>query len=453
MIRTTSAAMIAAIITLLSPATGGLTEATTQSTPRTTLTQAEIDNILPVRGPFVFPAPYGTTAIRVTNADRDCAGLDGIWPPGYAAWSNINAHAGRDYLSIFVSLQLSICGTGPALYHVSKKTGHVTPAGSLFPAGAEFNSYRNRTNTEQWYWSPTDPNLIYILEEGLGDSLKRYDVVQQAFLSDAVPAFTSPIPADSYIWQPHTSNDGLVHSFSVRNINDFSYRGCGVYANSTFTYYPKLFTFHDECEIDRSGRWLIIKEDTQGDGGGDVRVIDRDAVFGERILLDADGAGGHGSIGYGFVIMEDNFGLGGAIRKWDFTQSMAGGQPPVGDGQGEMVYHRTNFGESHATWANARPASEQSVDTQQACITGAFAIGSQLARDNEITCFLLNGGLSARVLAPTMIDLAASGDAGSGDDYYQLPFGNVDRYGEWLVWGSNKGRDTIDWFLIRIPDL
>jgi hypothetical protein len=56
------------------PATGGFVEPTTSTSVRPLLTASEIQSLLPARGAFVFPAPYLTQAIRITNA-TDCAAL------------------------------------------------------------------------------------------------------------------------------------------------------------------------------------------------------------------------------------------------------------------------------------------------------------------------------------------------------------------------------------------
>ena len=54
---------------------------------------------MPQRGTFTFPAPYGTTGIRLTNAG-DCGGGDCVNYVGYSYWSNINNHVGSDTMLI-----------------------------------------------------------------------------------------------------------------------------------------------------------------------------------------------------------------------------------------------------------------------------------------------------------------------------------------------------------------
>jgi hypothetical protein len=62
----------------------------------------------------------------------------------------------------------------------------------------------------------------------------------------------------------------------------------------------------DECQIDKSGRWLVIKENVDGRNGEDNRIIDLQTGQ-ESVFLDEDGAAGHSDVGYGYLVAEDNF--------------------------------------------------------------------------------------------------------------------------------------------------
>ena len=56
---------------------------------------------------------------------------------------------------------------------------------------------------------------------------------------------------------------------------------------------------YDECQVDKSGRWLLIKE---GDGN---RIIDLERGN-EFAISNAAGAVGHSDMGWGYVIGEDD---------------------------------------------------------------------------------------------------------------------------------------------------
>jgi hypothetical protein len=77
---------------------------------------------------------------------------------------------------------------------------------------------------------------------------------------------------------------------------------------------------------------------------------------------------------------------------------------------------------------------------------------------DEIVCFRLNpdhnadGGLDVLVVAQVMTDLdAAGGRDFDGDDYEQLPKGNLDVTGEYFLWTTNLGGNRLDAFLVKIP--
>src|SRR6185295_17046878 len=65
--------------------------------------------------------------------------------------------------------------------------------------------------------------------------------------------------------------------------------GCLVYIEDRqqFSYFPRTGDF-DECQIDKSGRWLLIKEQVDGLQGDDNVVVDLQTGI-QRFLLDDSG--------------------------------------------------------------------------------------------------------------------------------------------------------------------
>src|SRR5207244_13582983 len=102
---------------------------------------------------------------------------------------------------------------------------------------------------------------------------------------------------------------------------------------------------YDKCQIDASGRYLVIKEKVGGDSRDvDNRIIDL-TNDSERVLRDSNGAGGHSDNGYGYMIAADNMepSIPGAIRRWNLSQDMTGGEPNANvAGQGKLVYQTTD---------------------------------------------------------------------------------------------------------------
>jgi len=388
---------------------------------------------LPARGKFTFPAPYNTVAARITTAS-DCNGSDCVNYVGYSYWRNTNNHVGSNTMLIVITLDRARGGGGPTLYSYDKLTDAVTKVGPLFDQADPLSW----ATGEGWYWSATRPNALYVPQ---WTKLSRYDVVSRQL--ETVFDVNAAFGPDRYIWQAHSSHDDRVHSATLRSSLTYEMLGCVVYREDThaFSYFDATGDF-DECQVDKSGRWLLIKENVDGLHGEDNRIVDLDAGT-ETLFLDQQGAAGHSDNGHGYMVSEDNWSSApGAVRVWTFGQPLPGTPP-----QGQLVYRTTSWSLNigHVSHANARPGVP--LAQQYAC--GGQAIRASLPRANEIVCFRLDGSLQVLVVAPIMTDLDAAG--GGPDDYAKLPKGNLDVSGQYFVWTSNAGGDRLDAFVVKVP--
>lgn len=414
-------------------APGGFTESATGNGLRPRLSAGEIQSFVPARGRFTFPSPYGTTGIRLTNAS-DCGGGDCVNYVGYSYWRNINNHAGSDTMLIVLGLDRSRGGSGPTLFSYNKNTGETRNLGPLFPADSPFSW----SSGEGWYFSASRQNTLYINDS---TRLLRYDVVSKTM--ETVFDVREHLGADRHIKQMHSSVDDRVHSATVQD-GSWNMVGCVAYNETTrrATYVARKGDY-DECQIDKSGRWLLLKEDVDGRDGEDNRIIDLQTDA-EQIFYDRDGAAGHSDMGYGYLVAEDNMNpTPGAARVWRFGQDFRA------SGQGTIVYNLTNWeasaGLGHVSHTNARPGVP--VEQQMACSSSAER--TNLPRVNEIVCFRLDGSRNVLVVAPNMTDFNASG--GGSDDYSKRPKGNLDPTGEYFIWTTNMGTNRNDAFIVRIP--
>ena len=414
-------------------ATGGFVISAGDSAVRPPVTAAQAQAFLPQRGIFTFPAPYGTLGIRVTNAS-DCGGGDCV-DYGYSYWNKINNHAGSDTMLIVVGLNRSRGGSGPTLFTYNKTTGETRNAGPLFDANSSF-AY---STAEQWYFSKTRPSILYV--GNTGPQLQRYDVLSKTF--ETVFDVTSLLGGGKYLWQMHSSGDDRVHSATVKDANTYQDLGCIVYREDTRQH--RFYTprgDYDECQIDKSGRWLVIKENVDNQYNEDNRVIDIETGA-EQVLYDQNGAAGHSDMGYGYIVGEDDKWGGNpyAVRVWQFSSNM-------NPASGLVVYAMPSWdgpGLGHLAHSNSKPGVP--LSEQMACSSNA---GSwSLSRTNEIVCYRLDGSMQVLVVAPNMTDLNASG--GGSDAYSKRPKGNIDPTGEYFLWTSNMGGNRADVFIARIP--
>jgi hypothetical protein len=294
-------------------APGGFVESATSTNVRPRLTPA-----LPSRGRFTFPSPYNTSAIRVTNAS-DCGNGDCVLDVGYSYWRNMNNHAGSDVLLIFLTLDRAKGGGGPTLFSYNKVTDQLTVVGPLFDASNPLSW----ATGEGWYWSATRPTILYVT---IGSSLFRYDVTTR--LMDLVADASIYSGSGRYIWQTHVSNDDATFSGTLRDSATYESLGCLVYNehSALFSFFAKTGAY-DECQLDKGGRWLVIKE--QLDDAYDVDNVIVDLLTGEQAtLIDQAGAPGHSDTGFGYMVGNDNwYSVPGAVRVWTFSQPFPSSQP------------------------------------------------------------------------------------------------------------------------------
>jgi hypothetical protein len=429
--------------------TGGFMDSATSSATRQTMSSAQIAGFLPQRGRFNFPSPYNTEAVRVTNAS-DCGGQNCLHSVGYSYWRNINNSAGSDTMLIFLGLEARAGGGGPTLFSYNKRTGETRNLGPLFDG----NSNYHLSSGEGWYFSATQPNMLYVPMQG-SSRLERYDVMSRTLSTVFdLGSRTDLFGGNRALWQVHSSNDDKVHSGTLKDASSYAELGCFAYREDTkeFFYYPQKGLNYDECQIDKSGRWLVIKEKTGLDPKSEVddRIIDLQ-TGNERVLLDRNGAGGHSDNGFGYMVAADNMNAQpGAVRVWRFDMDVTGGEPLANvAGQGTLVYQTTDWAldVGHVSHANAQNGVP--LNQQYAC--GSNVSRTNLPRANEISCFRLDGSLQLLMVAPTMVDPNGAGGYDGADDYWKMPKGNLDPTGEYFVWTSNAGSNRMDAFIVRVP--
>ena len=417
---------------------GGFVDSSTSAGLRPKLSTGEIQTFMPQRGAFTFPSPYSTSGIRLTNAS-DCGGQDCVLSVGYSYWSNINNHAGSDTMLIFLGLERRRGGGGPTLFSFNKRTGETQNRGPLFSPDSPYSW----ATGEGWYFSASQPTTLYMND---GPRMLRYDVVSHA-MSEVYNVQTL-LGAGRVIWQMHSSNDDHVHSATVKDSGTYKELGCIAFDDRR----PNLPTFvgakgdYDECQIDKSGRYLVIKENVDGRNGEDNRIINLQTGA-ETLFLDENGAAGHSDLGYGYMVAEDNFNaMPGAVRVWQLGQDLSGSNTGHVAGQGTLVYELSSWSTGIGHIAHGNSANAPSAG-QMACVSNASR--NNLPRVNEIVCFRLDGSMQALVVAPNMTDLNASG--GGSDDYWKIPSGNIDVTGEYFIWTANMGTSRQDAFIVRIP--
>lgn len=412
------------------PARGGFLETPDNTSVRAALGASTLRNFIPPRGVFRFPAPYNSDAVRLTNA-TDCGGRDCVNYSGYSYWRNMNNHVGMESMLIFLGLDQTRGGEGPTLFEFNKSSGELQDLGPLFPS----RHHLSWATAEGWYFSATMPTKLYIND---GPRIVRFDVITEQM--ETVVDISDQTGSGVMLTQMHSSDNDRVHSATVKDVNSYRVLGCMAYEEDRqkYHFYPVTQEF-DECQVDRSGEWLVVKANIDGKNGEDNLIVNLQTGD-ERLLLDKHGAAGHSDMGHGYMIAADNFAKDANTWKmWDFNEKNL---------KGKRVYYNKDwnvFAPAHVSHTNARAgvAPEQQ-----------FGCGSSVNRGNgvhanEVVCFKMDGSATSVVVAPMMTDLDASG---GGDDYARSAKGNLDVTGRYFLWTSNMGGDRLDAFIVQVPD-
>jgi len=360
---------------------------------------------LPDRGGFLFPAPYNTVGIRVTNAD------DGdILPRTYAYWQNVNSHAGGTTMRVFLGTS-----RGPQFWDIDLRTHAVTPKGPIFPPGHILSA----STAEGWYWDTFNSNMLYCSDD---EHLYRYHVHESRLetVVDITP-FTAWMGAHA-LRQWHSSHDSTIHSATaLKVVADGAWPKLGtvVYDEDgtcgKWAWYEARGTL-DESQVDKSGRWLVIKEDD------DNRIVDLKTGH-EQVVTDQDGAAGHSDNGFGYVVGADNWQQLATWRLRDFAS-----------GATHVVYESAWDDQVlHVSHCNARPRPAQIQ----------WVLGSGPCKD--LILIPLDGSMTCRHVAPSMCTYPTS------NPYDYFPKANLDPHGDHALW-TRYADGRFDAFMVQIPE-
>jgi len=351
-------------------------------------------------GPFQFPAPYGTRAVRLTS-DEDGE----ILPRNYSYWPNVSLPDGEGARYVFVGRAAAL----PLLLRVSA-SGVVTRLGVLPHAG----------EAEGWYFSARHSTTLYVT---VGTRLFRYDVLSGAEGTVLDAGETHP---GCRLWQAHSSDDGETHCATVERCVDdgpFKKLGSVVSRRGEQAFFPAVGIL-DECALDTTGRYLVIKEEFQRDRLRlDNRFINLETRE-TRTLRDEDGAIGHSDCGDGVVIGEDDQREPGALVAWDLAS-------PFTPERRRLLYHQ-------AQWEGGM--GHVAVRGDRILVSNSHQ--ENLPRLNELLLVQADGSLRYRVLCPHLIDPATA-------SYDNRPKANLSPDGAVAFWiGNAHGRR--DAFMVQL---
>lgn len=303
-----------------------------------------------------------------------------VSPIGMSYWRNINQHAGSDILEVCLSINNVL-----TTFMLDKRNLDVLSERSL---GIQHTG--EGINYSQKY-----SDILY------------YGMNKEYFKLNTKTGAKEVVWSSGFnLWQCHMDYAEQSFSGTLKDDN-WNIAGYGVNErNFPFKFRP------DECQIDKSGEWLCIKETHDDD-----KLVNRFISLktgAERIIQAEEGAIGHSDCGWGYILGENSFSnVGGAVDFFDLNT-----------GERRLIYHTGTWNLGYVSCCNSRPDKNE-----------RFLISS--ADGRLIICTLTGQPLTICNLPIT-------------NDYPIRPKANLCPNGEFAIWTDARS-DKLHAYIMRIP--
>jgi hypothetical protein len=354
-------------------------------------------------GTFVDPT-FGTTLMRVTDETdgKSCTNY-------YSYWPTFNLDSTRFFIA---------CDNNPRLYKFDPVSFQILSKGPLFehpPAGSGYLS------TEDAIWSGTSANVLY----GCVDQkLYSYDLATRNYT--LIKDFSGDL-TEGYLSQMSKSLDDNVFAFTRKDKN-YKPAGYVVWRREP----NKILAFAelanlDEVQVDKSGRYLVVK--AKFGGTADGQVVDLQTRAAENLTDPApDFSPGHSDNGRQIVVGHDNWNNQYTVRRLAAPHQF---KTVIGFGN---------------DWAQSNHLS-MLADDERWCVISNFTSGNFPPGPfrNEILQASTDGSQKVRRLAHHHSVYR---------DYWDSPRANISRDGRFIAFTSNWGGvSRRDVFIIRVPPI
>ncbi len=253
---------------------------------------------LPAAGGIFLDPTFGTRILRVTDA------VDGLnCGDVYSYWPSFNKTVTR--LLAACTVQVSTWTEETAVFYVfDPKTlglsGKVTKtsANSRTPTG-------ETVDLSGAIWSGQDPDALFAVN-ATSTKLWGFNIQKNVF---TLVKDLAPLIPGKYPWQIQRSMDDDRFSFTLKNSSDFSTAGYAVFSvKENRILYRVDTTSVDEVQIDKSGRYLVVKTGNSGATVVEGKIVDLQTG---KVTDLVDGAPdfnlGHSDNGASIQVGEENW--------------------------------------------------------------------------------------------------------------------------------------------------
>jgi hypothetical protein len=321
---------------------------------------------------------------------------------------------------------------GSYLYDFNPNTFTLGAKRNLFLSRAPDNSI---LDWQDAIWSSTDPNVIYA-HPNIGTKLWAYNVSSNSYalVKDfSVVAGTPSATGNTnpYLWQMSKSKDDNTFGFSIRynDNNSYAYTGYIAWNKPTNTFLvnnAKPAQGLDEVQVDKSGRYLVVKTEAQGLNALRAQIIDMQNHTTTN-MLDGVSTVGHSDNGTGKLVTADNWQNSIVLRNL--------ANPTVG----------TTLVSMGNDWTNANHISMLANDESKVLISYFGSTNGSWPGDSRLVWVNTDG-------SGTMTPLAYHYSV--YHDYYDSPRADISADGRFIAFTSNWGDSgRLDTFILQIAML
>lgn len=314
--------------------------------------------------------------------------IEGVNPIGMSYWRNINYHAGRNSFMVALSINDQL-----RVLTVDKNSLQVVDDKSL---GIHHTG-------EGIYFSVSRHDILYV---PLGGRLIAVNV----FTGDRATIWES----DQYkLWQVHSNFNENIHSSTLQDSN-YNPVAWGVFNGHRLFSFP-MNNEPDECQIDKTGEWLLVKEK---EGKNEYNRIIHVASGDEKRVNNPEGAVGHSDNGFGCALGENDYSPHAGALDMIYFDSLSK----------YHIYSTGIWNMGYFSFTNAKPGP---IENQFGLITTP----DQLIKIN------LDGSGTGVVVCPNLTQ---------SQEYEHRPKANLCPLGEYAVWTAYVN-GSIDLFVVRVP--
>lgn len=352
---------------------------------------------IPPPKPPDIQAPTPDNSDRLVNQPMEVD--SDVNPIGMAYWRNINNHAGSDTLRVFLSVKDQLI-----LYEIDKRTCQKIGVRPLDINHTGEGCFFSRYNRHKLF-IPTSKEL-YSIDITTGAAKSEWA------LNDG----------NNNLWQMHASFNEVVFSATIENEN-YDPIKWGVFKNGRNYFFP-MNNIPDECQIDKSGEFLLVKEKiiiSENEVDEYNRIIHVES--GEEITIhNKSGALGHSDAGFGCFMGENDFGsLAGQLD----VIEMRGNR----DFAQWSLFSTGIWNMGYVSFCNATP---QALEQQKALMT----------TPNNLISIKLDGTMSNKIVCSNLTE---------SQQYEHRPKANLCPLGQFAAFTAFVN-GSIRAYIVGIPD-